>query len=317
MNRQVLDSLQNDCGVDTFEITSNKPLLDSVIGITSKGHLQPCKSHGLQFKYKVNPDKIIDGASGNIDKLKQVFEVVKSAFIGTGATELFISRIDYKFDDKSNDYNRFYKLNRLLLSMIAVYHNSQNNWTSNDLLTAEKLTVRFDCDHSDLHISGEYYNKAKQEPSGDVKTRLELRSRQICIPLDGCDYESFILAEWLERLDDVLTVDNFNAVIQICTEGIIDGYEQNIDECGNLTEYFVTMRDNIYTTRQLTQLYSILGRSDTARQAAYKYRHGDKKTKGRKLPCFALKDLLIYREKLEQAAFRFFATQGQGHTTAA
>lgn len=315
MNRQVLDSLQNDCGVDTFEITTNKPLLNSVIGITSKGHLQPCKSHGLQFKYKVNPDKIIDGASGNIDKLKQVFEFVKSCF--SGATELFISRIDYRFDDKSNDYNRFYKLNRLLLSMIAVYFNSANNYSSNDLLTAEKLTVRFDCDHNDLHISGEYYNKERQEPSGDVKTRLELRSRQLCIPLDGCDYESFILAEWLERLNEVLTADTFNTVIQICTEGIIDGYAANIEECGNLTEYLVSVRDNIYTTRQLTNLYSILGKADTARQAAYKYRHGDKKTKGRKLPCFSLVDLQIYREKLEQAAYKFFETQSEELTQAA
>lgn len=316
MNRQEFNFLQIICGIDTFEITTDKPLLESVIGITSKGHLQPCQSHGLQYKYKVNPDKIIDGAGGNIDLFKQVLEYVKAHFVG--AKELFISRIDYRFDDKSNDYNRFYKLNRLLLSMIAVYYNSQNNWTSNDLLTAEKLTVRFDCDHNDLHISGEYYNKAKQEPKGDIKTRLELRSRQLCIPfMDGCDYESFILAEWLERINEVLTADTFNTVIQICSEGIIDGYEEAKAECGNLTEYLVCNRDNIYTSRQLTNLYSILGKGDTARQAAYKYRHGDKKTQGRKLPCFSLVDLQIYREKLEQAAYKFFETQSEELTQAA
>ncbi|MBO4534125.1 MAG: hypothetical protein J5726_10600 [Treponema sp.] len=316
MNRQTLASLQVCCGVDTFEVTTNKPLLVSIGGITSKGHLQPCNTHGLQFKYKVNPDKVIDGASGNIDKLKAVFEFVKKCF--DGATELFISRIDYRFDDMSNDYNRFYKLNRLLLSMLAVCFNSSNNYSSSDLLTAEKLTVRFDCDHSDLHISGEYYNKERQEPSGEVKTRLELRSRQLYIPfLDGSDYESFLLAEWLERINEALTADTFNSVIQICTEGIIEGYKTNIEECGNLTEYFVSVRDNIYTTRQLSNLYGILGRADTARQSAYKYRHGDKKTKGRKLPCFSLADLILYRDKLEQAAFKFFETQSDELTKVA
>ncbi len=316
MNRFALNDLWLIAGIDTFEIAVDIPKPYDVKGITAKTPLESCKAHPYLFKFKVNPDKMIEGAGNDITKFKVVLEQLKVIF--KGAKWLYISRIDYRFDDMSNDYNRFYKLNRLLLSMIAVYCNSRNNYASNDLLTAEKLTVRFDCDHNDLHISGEYYNKTKQEPKGEVKTRLELRSRQLFIPfLDGCDYESFILAEWLERLNEVLTKDTFDSVIQVCTEGIIDGYEKSIAECGNLTEYLVCNRDNIYTTRQLTQLYSILGNAKTAKQAAYKYRHGNKKTKGRKLPCFSLADLQLYRDKLTAAAYKFFASQTDGAGNAA
>lgn len=316
MNRAEFDELNNVCGIDTFEIATNVQLTEKVQGITTKTPLQACSSHDFLFKYKVNPDKIIEDGGNSIDKFKQVLQYIVKHF--KGATELFISRIDYRFDDMSNDYSRFYKLNRLLLSMIATAYSSQNNYASSDLLTAEKLTVRFDCDHNDLHISGEYYNKERQEPSGEVKTRLELRSRQLYIPfLDGCDYESFILAEWLERLQEVINKDNFNTVIQNSTESLIDLYNKEQAEFGNVTEFLTCYRDNIYTSRQLTQLYSILNNAETAKQCAYKYRHGDKKNKGRKLPCFSIVDLQLYVDKLTAAAYKFFESQTESHGKAA
>lgn len=308
MNRAALENIELTVGIDTIEIATDVQLIDKVQGVTTKTPLQACSSHGFLYKYKVNPDKVISGAGDNIAKFKQVLQFISNQC--ESATVLYISRIDYRIDDFCNDYDRFYKLNRLLISLLAVYYGAKNRYASGDLLTAEKLTVRFDHDSSGLHISGEYYNKARQEPKGKVKTRLELRSRQVEIPfLDGCDYESFLLAEWLERLTEVITKDNFNAVIQICSESIIDRYDQEKTEFGNLTEFIACYRDSIYTSKQLTNLYSILGNATTAKQAAYKYRNGDKKNGSRKLPCFAIEDLKIYVRKIEQAAYKFFDTQ--------
>lgn len=316
MNRAELDELNLVCGVDTLEITTDIKLESKINGISAKTPLQACSAHGFLYKYKVNPDKVIEGGGNYIDKIKQVLQYVAEHF--KGATELFISRIDYRFDDMQNDYERFYKLNRLLLSMIATAYSSQNNYSSSDLLTAEKLTVRFDCDHNNLHISGEYYNKERQEPSGNVRARLELRSRQLYIPfLDGCDYESFILAEWLERLQEVVTADNFSTVIRNSTESLIDLYAKERAEFGNVTEFIACYRDNVYTSRQLTQLYSILNNAETAKQCAYKYRHGDKKNNGRKLPCFSLADLQLYVDKLTAAAYKFFESQTESRHNAA
>lgn len=308
MNRIELSEINYICGIDTFEIATDIKLESKINGITTKTPLQACSSHGFLFKYKVNPDKIIEGGGNNIDKFKQVLQYI----IGycKGAKELFISRIDYRFDDMSNDYYRFYKLNRLLLSLIATYYNAKNRYSSSDLLTAEKLTVRFDHDSSDLHISGEFYNKARQEPNGETKTRLELRSRQLYIPfLDGCDYESFLLAEWLERLTEVITKDNFDTVTQNSAESLIDLYAKEQAEFANVTEFLTCYRDNIYTSQQLTQLYSILNNAETAKQCAYRYRHGNKKNKGHKLPCFSVVDLQLYVDKLTAAAFKFFESQ--------
>lgn len=308
MNRAEFNDMQHICGIDTIEFATDIKLERQINGITTKTPLQACSSHGFLYKYKANPDKIIESGGNNIDKFKLVLQYIAEHC--KGAKELFISRIDYRFDDMTNDYYRFYKINRLLLSMVATYYNAKNRYTSSDLLTAEKLTVRFDHDSSDLHISGEYYNKARQEPSGETKTRLELRSRQLYIPfLDGCDYESFVLAEWLERLQEVINKDNFSTVIQNSTESLIDLYEKEQAEFANVTEFLTCYRDNIYTTQQLTQLYSILNNAETAKQCAYKYRHGDKKTKGRKLPCFSVVDLQLYVDKLTAAAFKFFESQ--------
>lgn len=310
MNVLELNTLDIICGIDTIEIATDVQLIDRVQGITTKTPLQACSSHGFLYKYKVNPDKVIDGAGNNIDKFKQVLAYIAEHC--KGATILYISRIDYRFDDMQNDYSRFYKLNRLLLSLLAVHHGAKSRYASSDLLTAEKLTVRFDHDSPDLHISGEYYNKKRQEPKGETKTRLELRSRQIEIPfLNGCDYESFILAEWLERLNEVITADNFNIVIQTCTESLIELYEQEQAEFSNVTEFLACYRDNIYTSPQLTQLYSILNNPATAKQMCNHYRHGNKRTKGRQLTCFSVSQVKEYVHKLEQAAYKFFDTQSE------
>lgn len=302
MNKQALDSLQLSAGIDTIEIATDVQLTNKVQGVTTKTPLQACSSHGFLYKYKVNPDKVIQGAGNNIDRFKGVLQYISEQC--KGATVLYISRIDYRFDDLSNDYSRFYKLNRLLLSLLTVNHNAKNRYASSDLLTAEKLTVRFDHDSTDLHISGEYYNKARQEPSGEVKTRLELRSRQLYIPfLDGCDYESFLLADWLERITEAITADNFNAVVQSCSESLIELYGTEKAEFGNVTEFLACYRDNIYTSSQLANLYSTIGKTENARQCAYKYR------KSRQIYFFSLADLQLYFGVLRKAAYSFFATQ--------
>lgn len=293
------------CGIDTIEITSDIKCERKVDGITTKTPLQACNSHGFLYKYKVNPDKLIEGAGNSLPLFKQVLDLIRTHF--EGAKVLYVSRIDYRFDDLSNNYNRFYKINRLLLSLCVTYYGAKNRYASSDLLTAEKLTVRFDHDTTDLHISGEYYNKQRQEPSGEVKTRLELRSRQLYIPfIDGCDYESFVLAEWIDRLETVITQDNFNALIRDCTDNIIELYDIEHEEFGNLTEFLACYRDNIYTSRQLTQLYSILGNAGTAKQAAYNYRYGKKH---RRLPCFGTTDLKMYLQILKEAAIKFICAQ--------
>ena len=126
-----------------------------------------------------------------------------------------------------------------------------------------------------------------------------------------------MLTEWLERLREVINKDNFNTVIQNSTESLIDLHDKEQAEFGNVTEFLTCYRDNIYTSRQLTQLYSILNNAETAKQCAYKYRHGDKKNKGRKLPCFSIVDLQLYLDKLTAAAYKFFESQTESHGKAA
>ena len=315
MNKAEFDRLYLNCGIDTFEITTDIKLVDRVKGVTTKTPLQACESHGFLYKYKVNPDTVLDGAGNNIDKFKQVLEYVKECF--KGASELYISRVDYRFDDCFNEYSdrKFYKINRALLSMMTIYYGAKNRYTSDDLITGEKLTVRFDHDIKgsvnapELHISGEYYNKKRDEPNKPIKTRLELRSRQVYIPfLDGCDYESFLLADWLERLDEVLTAETFNKLLDVCTTHIKARYAEEKEEFGNFTEFIASHRYNIYTSRQLTNLYKI-DNPKTAKSRANKYRTGNRKDSGRKIDFFSLANLQEYKQKLVDAAYRFFDTQ--------
>lgn len=310
MNRATLDSLNLIAGIDTVEITTDIQLKERIEGFATLTPLQACKKHGFLYKYKVNPDKVLDDAGNNIDKFKRVLAYVAECC--KGATVLYMSRIDFRFDDYESEYIEGYKLNKLLLSLLAMYYGAKNRYTSADLLTSEELTARFEFNSATTHLSAEYYNKAKQEPAGNVKTRLELRSRQLEIPFcDGCDYESFILAEWLELLNAVITKENFDKVIKYCTESIVQRYEEKKGEFGNLTEFISCYRDSIFTSRQLTNLFGMLGNAETAKQNSYKYRNGSKNDSSRKLPCFSLADLKLYQQKLEQAALDFIRTQSE------
>ena len=76
MNVNEFNSLDIICGIDTIEIATDVQLIDRVQGITTKTPLQACSSHGFLYKYKVNPDKVINGAGNNIDKFKQVLQYI-------------------------------------------------------------------------------------------------------------------------------------------------------------------------------------------------------------------------------------------------
>ena len=301
----MLDNVSLICGCDTFEVTTTKERAEKIKGLTVLAPLPPCQAHSeMLYRYKVNPDTVISGAGNNLTDFKKVLQIVKDCFCG--ADKLYISRFDFRFDDYINPYSRLYKLNRLLLSMLVTAYDVNNKYDSKDFMTDERLTVRFDHNDAatDTFIAAEYYNKARQEPSGEVKTRLELRTKQIQVPIDSiCDYESFVLADWLQRINDIATADNLKATIARVSEGLIDNYYDTLAEHNNITEYFHSVRDSIYTTAQLTQLYGYLGKCSTAKSRAYNFR---RKRQG--IQFLDLASIEEYAELIQASAMRFLST---------
>ena len=290
------------CGCDTFEVTSTKERAEKIKGITVLTPLEPCQSHNYWlYRYKVNPDKVYSGAGNDLERFRLVLDIVKDCF--AGAEKLYISRFDFRFDDYVNPYERLHKLNRMLLSLLVTQYDVYNKFESCDFITNEKLTVRFE--HSDAitntFIAAEYYNKQRQEPSGKVKSRLELRTKQLELPLNMdelCDFESFVLADWLQRLRDVANVDTLKAMLARVSEGILDGYYMRAGTYNGNNEYFTKVQDSIYTTSQLTKLFGYVSSDpSTARDKSYYFR-----LKRPQIAFYGLADIQDYIAAIEQSA---------------
>lgn len=156
-------------GIDTIQVNSptESEVTKSNCGFLSK---DPIKVKGGQWQYVLNPDK----ESG--ETVVSYSDFINSYNRMTKALQLNnprITRVDYRLDTKLYEYSDFRKLNALLLCLVSLTFGGayKNRYNNSDILVPLEKAVKF----TTQYYAGEFYNKAIQEPQGDVKSRLEMR----------------------------------------------------------------------------------------------------------------------------------------------
>lgn len=254
------DKMKNElklvAGCDTFEVRADYDLTQDYGGITHLQVLNECKSHGRLWKYKVTCDKISSGYnmadfSGIIDYVREVFK---------GATVLYISRLDIRFDNFDiGAYETYYKLNSLLLSLLAYRYTFANRYASTDPIVGIKKTIRVERKAGDY--TAEYYNKQAQKPERGISARLELRSKRTEIDLlqDISGFTSFHIGEWFDMMSEAANKERFNELKQQINCGITDNYIEG--KFKSAAEYVAYYSDFIYDKQQARDIFVRLGKS--------------------------------------------------------
>lgn len=280
-------------GIDTIEITTP----------TYYDGVYPCFSHDTQritqqdgaepkYKYRVNPDKT--GLDTNT--LQGYRAAVNLIIEETGLMTTTKTRIDFRFDNYDTDYTELYKVNKLLLLLIAQNYNVQNRYQTVDMLSGKGKTLRLQT----KYIEAEFYNKSEQEPSGNVKCRLELRSKALYDRKDENGKESKELKQWISRLKNATKGATFDSLINTINDELIQRYSEQRQSrtVTNPNEFVTKYADFIFTTRQLTDLFTRMGYTYPEQQTSrYKATH--------RLVCYSLKEIRNYVNQISAAAKAF------------
>lgn len=255
-----LSKLQLQCGVDTFEAVANVALENEPQGVKNVGTRPQSKQHGKQWRYKINIDKYSGEDSGyNLAAVMAVIDEVTNLFLEAGAAELFISRFDIRFDNfVPKAYSRYYKLNQLLLSLVAYDLKIKNRYGSIDPITGELKSMCIGKNKNNDR-QAEYYNKILQKPELGITARLELRSIQRTIDLINLQngFMQDLAAEWFDILNHAANKAIFKALKADINNNIGSNYDPNLNT--GAAEFVAVNALRIYDKPQAGALYEALG----------------------------------------------------------
>ena len=213
------ETIELKAGIDTVEITTP----------TYYEGVYPCFTHDTQritradgaepkYKYRVNPDKTgltTDTLQGYAMALNVIVE-------DTQLMNAIKTRIDFRFDSYKTGYTDNFKLNKLLLLLLAEAYGIQNRYQTIDLLSGKGKTVRV----QNKYFEAEFYNKAEQEPDGNVQSRLELRSKALYDSHNESGKEIKELKKWISRLKNATTGQNFDSLVNRINDELIQRYSE-------------------------------------------------------------------------------------------
>ena len=282
-------------GIDTLEVTTSTYLPpDTFAFITHDSTRRYAQDEGREpkYKYRFNPDKTHFDTS----TLMGYKAALDTMITTTAVINPVKTRIDFRFDNYASEYTNTFKLNKLLVLLIAEKYDIKNRYQCIDLLTAELKTLCI----KNKYIEAEAYNKAIEEPGSLIQWRLELRSKALYDDEDEENKELRELNKWYVRLADATTTANFNALINEINIHLMRRYaEQKAKgEFARDNEFIVKYADFIFSTRQLTDLYKRMGYARPEKQTTT-YR------KNHKIEFFSLGQIRNYVLDIRRSAGRF------------
>lgn len=281
-------------GIDTLEVTTPTYLTDVFEFITHDNTRRVTQDETAipKYKYRFNPDKTYQDTS----TFTGYYLALESMIQATAVMSPVKTRIDYRFDCYDSKYGDAFKLNKLLVLLIAERYKIKNRYQCIDMLTGELKTLCI----KNKYIEAEAYNKELEEPESFIKWRLELRSKALYDDSDEATKELRELDKWFVRLADSTTTSNFNSLIHGLNDNLIQRYAEHTakGDIATVSEFVVKYADFIFCTRQLVDLFARMGYKRPEKQvSAFKQKH--------KIEFFSLKDVRTYVLTVRDSAARF------------
>lgn len=206
--------------------------------------------------YRINPNKTEVGEIYDYSLFEGVFRYIMDD-MGLSQSECYINRIDFRADSFIGRYEDRLKLNRLLLLLIDHGWRRHNRYESHDFLTLDSLTLRI----QSKRLEVEYYNKREQAPAGRVESRLELRSKA----LTGDMTIPELIGSWRHRLGQVPRF--YEALLKKQNRFLVQRYREECDLVKSPWEFARRHEGNIFSRRQLAELFGALGTKNASKSA--------------------------------------------------
>ena len=228
-------SAKTQCEIDT----SNTDVMPC-ISATTQSNLDGTKTTSMI----INPNRL----HGDIYNYPDFQTTLETIMKSCGVPEYKITRADLRLDSfESEDYKRFAKLNKYLISAFAVTYRVRNSYKTTNLFTNQLLSIAVKNERWEI----ENYDKDYESEGRDAaKSRLELRSKR----LDDNDLSKEFCKKWDQRWNEVLK--HLDDVQEKYNNELLNMYVNNRKDYYNLSAFLMQYQDCIFARKQLINLLS-------------------------------------------------------------
>ena len=213
-------------------------------------------------KLVVNPNRY-NGDIYGINLFEESFNTILEGLGVYCLDDYEINRADFRMDSFDPEhYHCFAKLNRLLISMLAVTYKVKNCYRTCNLFTQQQLSIAVK--NRDFEI--ENYDKNSESHGMDLaQSRLEERSKRGL----GYDLENEFLTNWRHRWEKAM--ENIDAVYDRYNEELARLYHEGKNSYPQRwishTDFILHYQDCIFSRKQLIDLLRRMGVPEPEKKA--------------------------------------------------
>lgn len=276
-----IHTIQVKCDAEIQQDTKSLPYIKDKAVKNSNG----------TYSYIINPNKF----NGEIQKYSE-YEFAKDNIISfLEPSNPVITRIDYALNCYEDNFDKLYKLNKVLILLLCIRYNLDNRYGSFDLLTNQKLCSRI----QKPRLEVENYNKSIESPDNITKNRLEFRSKQlykVLVDKELCEFE-----KWVERINKAVTVQYYDLLQDKCNSFICQKYDAERAKRGfNMKSFIYKNEDFFFTQEQLTKFFGMTKQYKDPNGQARKYKYNND------IEYIPYKVLIQYANIIKRAGEKFF-----------
>jgi hypothetical protein len=263
----------------------------------------------------INPNKLL----GDVFSYSEFETTFATILGGAGITDYNLIRADMRFDNYEPDhYKKYAKLNRYLISMLAVTYRTKNNYKTNDLFNQRQLSVAIKNDYFEIeNYDREAKSKITENHEEPAKARLEERTvsrgwRNLYKKNESdqelTDWNMILLKKeftdgWFSRWDKA--IQNIDKVHQRYNDELEKLYKEDKNSYPtrfrSLTDFLIQYQDCIFCKAQMIDLLSRFDevKNPKTRAENHKKRYG--------IEYFSQKDVVAAVEEVKRATRDFFS----------
>ncbi|NCB96104.1 MAG: hypothetical protein EOM35_06565 [Negativicutes bacterium] len=292
MNKQKLENYNLTGSIHTLAVRSPGIIEDI------QEEVSPCIIASSQTKNGTTTTSIINvnKLMGDVFAYSEFETVFDTILAGAGIGEYNIVRADMRFDSYDKEHYRQYaKLNRYLISALAVTYKVKNAYRSTNLFTQKQLSIAiknkyFECEN--------YDKEAESEGADAAASRLEERSKS----WNDKDLKREFTEHWFDRWDKA--IENLATVQKTYNDALEQLYksDRHAYPCRfrSLTDFLIQYQDCIFCKAQMVDLLSRFEevKNPVTRAENHKKRYG--------IEYFSKKDVQQAIGEVKRATTEFF-----------
>ena len=193
----------------------------------------------------INPNVL----TGDLYSFSECCTAVQTILAGAGIDEYEVTRADMRFDSYDlRHYREFSKLNRYLISALAVTYNVKNCYQSVNLFSQKQLSIAI----KNRYFEVENYDKAAESHGKDpAASRFEIRSK--CFK--DQDLKKEFLEAWKKRFEKALKhLDEAQGSYHDALEDLYrEGLVSESVRFRSMTDFLLQYQDCIFCKKQLIE----------------------------------------------------------------